>query len=295
MLDEAKIFGMAPLFLKEVDEVNGIPLYSSEKLQNKLKIAISSFSVLNPVRNKISELIDEGRIVPCYANKNLFRLYRYKKAADEERSTIAFYSAEHNKIFLPLDERNIRYFWVDDSLFGEVLLHEMQHYCSRNLKQPFYNIFKGVMNDFYREFYRSHLNIRMNDTELSLISSTLFSLNDYSKEFDTKSLVKFAHVLNKILKNYIKDDKKREDTIVKMLSVVKVYLLNLNYFISQLTSFNTEARKIYNSLRDAYYYSLNIKNIDSLFIQELYFPSEIICIQAQYATDARHYKVINMV
>ena len=114
---------------------------------------------------------------------------------------------------------------------------------------------------------------------------------EYSKNPSTTFLSKFADLMFDRLEKDIPNDDERDHQIRNLLAVVKLYLTSPNSFIQSLQSGNRVANRVVENLTRSYR-SLKIRNPHSLTIQEIIYPSEVICIQSQFKPTAENYAAI---
>jgi hypothetical protein len=288
-LDEA--WGILPKSLSVVDTIGGTKLYSSDAIKSKFLNAIDNQKILRPVADKIENLINRQIIVPAFTNKNLIKLIGHKFLSDQfSKMVLGFYESSKNKIFL-LDNNTKFLIFMNNKELSSLTMHELQHYASRNLKSKFFNIHKNTFRTYFQSFYKIYLNIIVPDNIIDGFVQYVLKNFEYPQNQSTQFLVKFGDILFDNLQNRKVSEKDLETQIITMLAVLKMYLSNTNSFISSLQSGQDSPVKLVKSLTTAYK-SLGIRNPHSLTIQELIFPSEVVCIESQHKPNSRHYDSI---
>ena len=180
---------------------------------------------------------------------------------------------------------------MSNKALSSLTMHELQHYASRNLKSKFYNLNKDTFRTYFRNFYKIHFDVNLPDSVIDDFVIFVLKNFEYPSKQSTQFLVRFANVMFDEMADYIPDQTKREDSVRSVMATLKVYLTNPNAFVSAIQSGHPEMTKVIRSLTAAYR-SLKIKNPRSLTIQELIFPSEVICIESQHKTNNNHYAAI---
>jgi hypothetical protein len=289
-LDEA--WGILPKSLSVVDTIGGTKLYSSDAIKSKFLNAIDNQKILRPVADKIENLINRQIIVPAFTNKNLIKLIGHKFLSDQfSKMVLGFYESSKNKIFILLDNNTKFLIFMNNKELSSLTMHELQHYASRNLKSKFFNIHKNTFRTYFQSFYKIYLNIIVPDNIIDGFVQYVLKNFEYPQNQSTQFLVKFGDILFDNLQNRKVSEKDLETQIITMLAVLKMYLSNTNSFISSLQSGQDSPVKLVKSLTTAYK-SLGIRNPHSLTIQELIFPSEVVCIESQHKPNSRHYDSI---
>ena len=289
-IDEA--WGILPKSLSVVDTVSGQKLYSSDAVRNKFLDAISNQKILKPVEDKIENLVERQIIIPCFANRNLIHLIGHKFFSDQyDRLILGYYESSKNKVYIMLDNHTKFLVFMSNKALGSLTMHELQHYASNNLKSKFYNLNKEVFRQYFRNFYKMYMNVNLTDTEIDDFVKFTFKNFEYPKRTPTNFLVRFADVMFDDMEKHIPDEQTRETKIRNLLAVLKIYLTNPSVFMTALSSGHPEVVGVVSSLYKSYR-SLGISNPRSTTIQEIIFPSEVICIQSQFKTNKNHYAAI---
>lgn len=289
-LDEA--WGILPKQLSVVDTLEGEKLYSSEAVNKKFLHAIKKQKILKPVADKLGNLIDRQILVPCFASKNLIRLVGHKFFSDQlSKNILGFYFSDRNKIYILLDNHTKFLIFMSNKELSSVTIHELQHYASWNLKMKFFAIHKDTFRDYYRTFFKLYLGINVPDNVTDIIVYYILKNFEYPKRHSTKFLVKYADLMFDGFEKIHPDKDTLERQITNMLAAVKVYLTNPNSFISALQSGQPAVLDVVKALHKSYK-GIRIRNPNSLTIQELIYPSEVIAIQSQKRPNSNHYTSI---
>lgn len=284
-----------PAGLSVVDDIFGQKLYSSSKLQRHFLSAIFKQKNLRPVIRSVEKLVTDGKIIPCYASKNVLKLIAHKFFSDPmQKSVLGFFYSTNNKIYCMLDNNTTFFVWVSNKALSSLTIHELMHYCAWNSKSAFIQTHRKSFQKYFYLFYKQYFEVDVSEKQIDKIVDFIFRKFEFSLKTSTSFLVKYANMLDKTLKSNIPDNIRREKLIVKLLAVVKMYLMNPNKFISMVQTGGSTPRKVVIALLNSYR-AFGIRSPNTLAIQELIFPSEIICIQSQYSPSSLHYKSIQQV
>jgi len=290
VLDEA--WGVLPTGLREWDSVDGSPVYSSLDLQNKYVEAISNQKILSPVIKAIKAHVTNGRIIPCFANKNMMGLLFHKMFANSiDKATMGYYHPGNNKVYIIMDNRTKYLVWMSNQKLSTVTIHEMMHYAAKNYKRMFFNQFKDILGAFYSDFFSTLSGHAISPSTGS--KAALYLLENFEwKQATTQSIFNYAHHLDEIVSIEIPDKDEREKFIISLISPAKIFMNDPNVFIRSLQRDD----EIVNYVRGLYtsYKRLGIKSPDTTPIQEILFPSEVVAITSERPT-RKHYVAVNTV
>lgn len=287
-------FAMLPFNTKVVDKFGGVPLYSSDSLKQKAIEAFEAQKILLPVLPAITKLIVEDKILPCFASKNLIRLLGHKMFSDPMSQAIrGFFTSKSNKIYLLLDNNTSFLFWVRDHALTYLTLHELQHYVAYNLKgSRFLSINENPLTTFYGTFFNNLFGIKMKTSHVQSYYYYLFKNIEKKGSFDPKIISGASEHLHSLISNYL-NDKDTENSVKMISKTMNLYIHNTNAFIEEVR-YGGPIRNVVLKLIKSYK-SLGIGNPNTLAVQELLFPSEVIAIETQYRPNKNHFDSINEV
>jgi|TARA_Y100000310_G_scaffold339250_1_gene431373 hypothetical protein len=295
LINEKFGFSLAPVGLHKVDKIGGHPVYSSDKLKKTFIEALENQKILKPVIKDIERLIAKKKIIPCYTEKNLLNVIMRKAFSNAiDNSTYGLYEVKRKKIYILFDA-NVKYFmWLDNEVLSQVVIHELMHYHAMNYVSQFYSSFKSDLEKYYREFLKLYLRVNTSKVKVSSIINFCVKEFESDSKFSRNSIFKLSKVYDKVLKEVIPDKETRKREIVNILSVIKVYILNMDAFASNVQRGDPKTIKLLVSLLYAYK-ALGVKNPATLPIQEIIFPSEVIAIQTSKRISSKHYAAVKSI
>jgi hypothetical protein len=284
--------------LKLSTSIDKIDLYTSEKLKEKFKQLISNQKILQPGIDDINKLIDKDLIVPVLASKSILqilakKIFTPKSKLDTMSSerTIGFYSAMEKKIFMLLDNNTSYIFFTQDDQIASTLLHELQHFSSDILPKEFLSTHKESLQLYFQELIRLVFNVKITKQDSFSLVSWIYYNVERTKAYGTGILIKYATYLEKLLLKYLKPNDPNLERISSFLSSLHLYLSSFTSFVMALKSGNRNVISTVVSLQNSYK-KLGINTPESLCIQELWAPSEIICVESQQNTSSKHFKLL---
>lgn len=287
IVDEA--FGIQPIDLKHIGDIEGQKIYGSSKLNEKYISIISEQTILKPIIKDVVKLIDKGLIVPCFVSSNTLKLILHKAFANPiNKNTLGYYHFNHNKIYILMDNHTKLLMLAKNRQLGEVTIHELMHFSCKNKKNQFYNLFKDDFATFYSSFYNRIANIKLSKEMASKLAYQLLKKLEWGN-VSWANLRAIAVYLDKNLKTA--DIIQKEKAIVDPFSIVKIYLSDPNVFV-RLIDTDYRIQNVLNAL----YYSyteIGIVNPNTMPIQEILWPSEIAAVSS-VKPKSSHYQAVKM-
>jgi len=264
-----------------------IKLYTSAYLINQYSNALASSKYTANAYDIIKNMILSKKIIPVYMNKNIFS-YAFTKFYGNDNiisSSLAFYDPSSDKIYI-LISSNTTLGFVSNNWIAKLTIHELMHMACAYGKDKFKNLFINEYRNFYNIFF--HL---MADADITDKSSKSI-LKDVDKYIDIfhKIEVHKGNLSNGVLKTgpaifknvLIKLNTSKKLTNDYIYGYKYILFMYLKYGISGLkqATQHDECVTILRKLKMTYKVLTNDK-INTLAIQELIFPSEIIAVLSE--------------
>jgi len=176
------------------------------------------------------------------------------------------------------------------------MIHESMHMAATHLRNRYVNLFQDEITSFYKAMYSSIFKINEDITkECQTIASFVF------KEFEFKPsaaprpfLSKYSQLVMELFKNKTTlSVETYEQYIRDYISFQGLYFTNIDSFIN---SVKRSYPHIYSGLNAGYEKGLKVRNRFSMMVQELFYPSEIICMYAELTAPmnlSKVYKAFN--
>jgi len=270
-----------PLGLTKVDEISGLPVYSSDAIKNKFLDAVKETPKLNPIYSKISKMIKESSMIAGFARSNLIFYLISKPYSNKLGLFLGCYSKEKNKIYILVDSLSSKIFWVVDDSLADVVLHELCHWAMTNRSREFFSVFKKQLIEFYQLFFSLYVDLAIPPNDIWKLVSFMHTTFERGKpkQSDLDRLENFYL-------NNITDDQK---ALASILYPINLYLLDPQKFIHQIYR-DERIHRLIITLLHCYSSVFKIRRARTIPIQELLFPGEVIAISSQNP-DNRHYTV----
>jgi hypothetical protein len=251
-------------------------LYSSKNLREKYVNAMYKISKVKPVAPDIERLINQGKVVPCWINKGIFRLAIFKKLAPFSDQGIAgFFTPKTKQVFVLMDN-NIKWGFAKDKVLANLMLHELMHMASDKFKNnfisKFFTEFINYYNSMFEEIFKTHDHNITNESKM--ITRFLFKNFEY-KDYTSSDLEKYIKLVSTSFRGKSSlSEEQFNSVLTDFYHYIKLYFKDLNALHNQIRKFT----HIYSGLTKGYTNGLNVINNMSFCSQELFYPSEIIAM-----------------
>ena len=281
-----------PIFLKPIVKVDDVQLYGSNSLTKSYKKAMIKSDTASFASGQISKLVDDGKINPCYMNKGIYRVLKWKFFANTPKKDIAaFFSMGTNKVYIIIDN-NISIFGnVSDTLLGKLTIHEACHMASYNDNHSFFSLFSEELTNYYSNYFKFLFSLK--DISEKRVKDFVSFLSEYENE---KGLPKVLPVIEDFLdslKKSFKGDSSKFDTLRdRYILVCKVVLGDWNDRAVRILLSN---RQIIVPLYKSYASTFGITDRENFHYQEVVFPSEVVCVYSQKAPREKILSVLSFI
>lgn len=286
----------------KVGNVGDSPIYTDSSTKDIFIEEIQSQDTLKPIINDITRLIESDRIIPVVVktgilNKIKFFFFKNKRKFAESQYTMAFFDIESQKIFILGENiKNLSY-WKKQEALSLTLLHELQHMTSALFPNSFLSIHKQALNVYYKTFFKLFFTVDIDDNETQKLVNWLHFKTETLQGRATlteETSKEYFNLLWSILTPKFKNRDSQKKIVIKFFNSLGMYVSKPELYVQMVASKTPPVFQIYSDLRNSYK-SLKVMNIDSLCIQELLHPSEVICIESEYNTKPRHFALISKI
>lgn len=275
---------VAPTGLKVVAKIDGKPLYGSDKLNDKYIKALSKSSRTKPFINKIQKLVDNRVIMPCFLTKGFPRFYTWKIFGPSSIKSIAgFYEPVKTKRVYILISNNANMFGhVSNNFLAKLTIHELMHRTASKMGISFISTFKRELADFYRELWSQIFSIsykKLPDSLVVPMIGFIFKNFEISRsKVSTSLLNKEFSVLHRALQPLTTMPESDFDRqLYSYIEVQMLFVKNIQRFFQLKGDYEHILFPIY----DAYKRAFKMRNLSTLCVQELMYPSEVMAIASE--------------
>ncbi len=283
-----------PYGLELAAKIEGIELYTSDKLKEKYIESMRSTTRTEPVIDKIEELINRKLIIPCFMNKNIFKFITFKLFSDRaSKSVMGFFDTKSKKIYMLIDNNINPFGFSSNDWLAVLTIHESVHMFSNHKPSKFRSLFSPELKSYYQSAFNNIFQLEEGTKikNIDKIVDFIFHI-EQTKKFDNKIATDYLRLLRSSLKQYsVLDSRQFDKNLVDYIVIINIYSKDLNTFINSIRSY----KHIIGPLYIAYQESFNMGKLYSICIQELITPSEIICIYSEFGPPNKIYSAIKQI
>jgi len=284
----------SPVNLLPVGMIDGERIFSNEKIESLAKAWMKEAVPTKKISGAIEKAIDNRILYIGYANKRLSSFlikqitnWTKHKLNVNTTHTLGWYSKESQKIAVVIDD--------SIGLTGKALRnipsdvsHELIHYSAGRDIIKFYRTYHDKT---LLPFYRHLLNFfdpktSFEDPDISEVIKKLLIVSEKPGRPNVKVKDVFK-VWFEFFSKY-KDKKNAEERTLRLISVYMIYIMGESY----PRKYN-DAERVQSLILSAYQELKSSNDIMTNAGQEIFFPSEVICVLEQYNPSSKTVRFIN--
>lgn len=286
-----------PIGLKKVVKVDDIDLYTSDSLIENFVKALSESEILQAFSDKISSLVRSGRVIPCYINRGIIKVFLWKLlergAEHKYGSSLAFFYTKTNAIYILIDNNTSYLGLISNDFLAKLIIHELAHMASFNDRVNFKKLFYDELSTFYSIYFQELFKISDVDKKyvMNYISDIMMLKRSGVKHDAKKGIAKTESFLDSLKKKYHIPKENFDKIKSKYMYVYKMvlYVDRDIKFMRELLANKEIIIPFARAYRKAF--GMNILQ-EGVPFQEIWEPSEVIC---QYCEEhAPKEKVLKM-
>jgi len=268
-----------PIGLKPVVKIDGNSLYGSDKLNESYLKALAKCGRTGPAALKFRGLVEKKRIVPCFLTPGLLSFVAWKVFAPIHiQSVMGFYDPTKTKRIYILIQNNANIFsFVSNDFLGKLTIHELMHMLADQKTSLFMSLFRNELIAYYTELFQMIFSINSLDSGRveRILRFVFMEIERKSEKMTTSTLDKYSKLLKKELQSQSTfDELKFDDVLTDFFTILKIFLVNTSKFFASRNKFNHIIAPMYLAYKRAF----SMKNLTTVCIQELIYPSEVIAI-----------------
>lgn len=287
---------VVPVGLQVVARLDGIDLFGSDGMNRSFIKALTKSKRTKSVVKKVESLVDKKQIIPCFLSKTILGFVTRKFFTPRsQRATVAFFEPVKTKKIYVLIDNNVNFFaHVSNNFIAAVTVHELMHMVASKKPTMFFNLFKPELTTYYKNLWRIIFSLeedKIKDSDVEEVVSFIFrKLELVKKEITNSDLNKYFNILHSTFSSITTLEEDRFTIQLRdYIVAIKLFLRNFEVFFSIARKFSHILNPLYNSYKQSFGY----KNLNILCIQELIYPSEVICICSEHGLGAKVTKSIN--
>jgi len=281
MNDQLKEVFAPPIGLHPIAKIDGNDIYGSSSLNRTFLKALEKSGRTRAAYSKFEILIQKGRLIPCHSTPGLISFIDWKlfQPANERTVTMGFYDRGSKKVYIMISNNANLFSVVTNNFLGKLTIHELVHMFADIKKALFINMFKKELIAYYRELWKQLFSIAdIPEKTTEKIVRYIFSNIEASNVINNNSILKYNALMNSELRKYSTLQPEEFDRIITdYMVIVKIFLSSTDKFLQLREQYKHILMPMYN----AYQRAFSIRNMTTICIQELMFPSEVIAIASE--------------
>ncbi len=285
-----------PFRLELVAILNGkIKLYGSKKLNYKFLLACANSFQTKQNVSKISILLDNNKLIPCFIEPSLLKFIKYRLHTSKRSNVYGFYLPDEDKIFILMSNITSIFGRSSDEELGGLVVHEAVHRYATLKGNEFISDFKDDLIYYYKYSLSNFFKLdesKLNDKIILDYVIFLFKLFELSPVQQRTSYATYNKLSNKIELTFrdltLLEPDKFTQKVNNYVYMSSIFYNNPNSLKGNYTNYLEDGLKFFYS---AYKARLNINDVNTIVIQELVCPSEVIAIMLENRADIRTNKI----
>ena len=286
----------------DVGKVGEDKIFTNEEIKKNFLDIISQQDTFKPIINTITRLIETDRIVPVHIkvgllNQVMYFFFKNKKKYARSSFSMAFFDFESRKIFVLAENIKNYNYWSKQEAMSLILLHELQHMTSLLFPVSFLRLHEKSLIKYFQRFFKLYFSIDISKEDSYKIIKWLHVKNETLKgqSLNLSDVAKeYLNLMWNVLKPYFSNTEHLKKRINEYFYTLVIYWKNSSMYSQMVHERRNPVYDVFIALKRSYE-ALNILKTDTLSIQELIFPGEIICIESEFNTQPRHFKLITQI
>lgn len=270
-----------PIGLHPIAKIDGNDIYGSSALNRTFLKALEKSGRTRAAYSKFEDLIQKGRLIPCHSTSGFISFIDWKlfQPANERTVTMGFYDRGSKKVYIMISNNANLFSVVTNNFLGKLTIHELVHMFSDIKKALFINMFKKELIGYYRELWKQLFSIAdIPEKTTEKIIRYIYTNIETSKVINNNSILKYNALMNTELRKYSTLGEDQFSTILSdYMIIAKTFLISTDRFLQSREKYKHILMPMYN----AYQRAFSIRNMTTICIQELIFPSEVIAIASE--------------
>jgi len=281
MDDQLNEVFVPPIGLKPIAKIDGNEIYGSPLLNKTFLKALDKCGRTRAAYSKFEMLVQKKVLIPCHSTPGLISFIDWKlfQPSNERTVTMGFYDRESKKVYIMISNNANVFSVVGNDFVGKLVIHELMHMFSDIKRALFINVFKKELISYYRELWKQLFSIGdIPEKTTEKVVRHIFTDIEISKMISNNSIIKYNVVMNRELRPLSTlQDSEFDKMLTDYMVVAKIFLVNTDKFLQSQNQFRHILMPMYN----AYQRAFGIRNMTTICVQELVFPSEVIAIASE--------------
>lgn len=267
-----------PFGLKEVDNLYGFKLYSSDRIIDSYLNAIKKSGRGNPVYKPIKKLVQSKKIMPVFQVKGILKFFAHKMFGNpEDKAILGFYHMGVKRIYIMIDNNISPIAHAKNDDIASTTIHECQHLFADINRAKFMGIFKEELFRYYSIVLSRIFQLKQNPKDLKKFIAFIATFEGEGLRSVTRKFKQYESMLQVFKKESVLSPEEFDDKVGEMLLVIKMFTDHFDSFVRMYRRYMSILGPLDRAYRDAFSKS----NIYTTAYQELISISEVICVLSE--------------
>jgi hypothetical protein len=275
-LDE---FFSAPIGLKEVDNLYGFKVYSSDRLVKAFLAAIKRSGRGNPVYASIESLVKQKKIMPIYHIKGILRFLAHKMFGNPaDKAILGFYHMGVKRVYIMIDNTISVFGHANNDEIASTTIHECQHLFADMNRTKFMSIYNEPIHRYYISAFSRMFELdTLPKKEISNIIKFIGTFEGEGLNKVSQKIEPYRKVIQPLHKYSNISTDEFNQRLNDMLLAITIFTQRFDLFIKIYKKYT----HIFGPLDRAYRDAFGKRNSYTTPYQELISLSEVICVLSE--------------
>jgi len=270
-----------PIGLKPIAKIDGHEIYGSSLLNKTFLKALDKCGRTSAAYSKFEDLVQRQQLIPCHSTSGLLSFIDWKifQPSNERTVTMGFYDRGSKKVYVMISNNANVFSVVANDFLGKLVIHELMHMFADKKSALFINTFKKELIGYYRELWKQLFSISdIPEKSTEKIVRYLFTDIETSRMISNNTILKYNSVMSNELRRFSTlGENEFSQMLTDYMVITKMFLSSTDRFLQSRNQYKHILMPMYH----AYQRAFSIRNMTTICIQELIFPSEVIAIASE--------------
>jgi hypothetical protein len=271
-------FFVVPIGLKEVENLYGFKIYSSDKLVKTFLESIEISGRGKPVYKPIKDLVDSKKIMPVFQVPGILKFFKHKMFGNpEDKAILGFYHMGVKRVYIMIDNSISVFGLANNDELASTTIHECQHLFADMNRPKFVSLFKEELYRYYTLAFSRMFDLKENPKEIDGIIQFISTFEGEGLQKVSKKLPDYYKKLVALKKYSSLSDEDFNTRVGELLLLIRLFTQHFEIFIRSYRRYIRILAPLNRAYRDAF----GKPNIYTTSYQELISVSEVICVLSE--------------
>jgi hypothetical protein len=269
---------VVPIGLKEVENLFGFKVYSSDKLVEKFLASFEKSGRGKPVYGPVKSLVQSKKIIPAFQVPGILKFLKHKMFGNpSDKAILGFYHMGVKKVYIMIDNSISAFGLANDDDIASTTIHECQHLFADMNRPKFISIFNEELFRYYTMAFSRIFSLKENPKEIRDIVKFISTFEGEGLNTVDKRLPDYYKKLTSLKKYSTLSEDEFNGRLGELIVLIKLFTKYFEVFVRSYRKYIRILGPLDRAYRDAFSKS----NIYTTSYQELISVSEVICVLSE--------------